>query len=60
MANPPDAGSFYKGPKINCELCLKEVPQSEATSEEAEDYVIWFCGLKCYDKWRNSKDNSEK
>lgn len=58
MANPPNLGS-YSEPKINCEICLKEVPQSEAKTSEAEEYVIWFCGLECYEKWKNSKDNSK-
>lgn len=39
--------------QISCEICLKEIPASEAKSEEASDYVAHFCGLDCYDKWRN-------
>ena len=38
--------------QISCEICLKEIPASEAKSEEASDYVAHFCGLDCYDKWR--------
>jgi hypothetical protein len=60
MANPPNLGSSYSEPKINCEICLKEVPQSEAKSTEAEEYIIWFCGLECYEKWRNAKDNPKE
>ena len=37
--------------KVACEVCLKEIPQSEAKSEEAADYVAYFCGLECYAKW---------
>lgn len=37
---------------IPCEVCLKEIPASEAKIEEAEDYVRYFCGLDCYTKWR--------
>lgn len=37
---------------VKCEICLKEVPRSEAKSAEAQDYVLHFCGLDCYDKWR--------
>ena len=36
---------------IQCEICLKEIPISEATSAEARDYVMHFCGLECYDQW---------
>lgn len=38
--------------KVECQVCLKEVPLSEAKSEEATDYVIHFCGLDCYEKWK--------
>ncbi len=37
---------------VFCEVCLKRVPQSEAVMAEARDYVAYFCGLDCYDKWR--------
>ncbi|MCU7835308.1 MAG: DUF3330 domain-containing protein [gamma proteobacterium symbiont of Taylorina sp.] len=41
--------------QIACKICLKEIPISEAKSEEATDYVAHFCGLDCYDKWRHQK-----
>lgn len=41
---------------VACEVCLTEVPVSGAKSEEASDYVAHFCGLACYDKWRNAQD----
>jgi hypothetical protein len=37
---------------VSCEICMKEIPPSEARSSEASDYVIHFCGLECYGKWR--------
>ena len=37
---------------VACEICLKEVPRSEATVREATDYVAYFCGLDCYEKWK--------
>ena len=40
---------------IACDICLKEIPASEAKSEEASDYVAHFCGLECYDQWRHQK-----
>lgn len=39
------------GEYIKCEICLKEIPKSEAQSFEAQDYVMHFCGLDCYSKW---------
>jgi uncharacterized protein (DUF736 family) len=41
---------------VECEVCLKEIPASEAKNEEASDYVLHFCGLECFDKWRNTQD----
>lgn len=38
--------------RVSCEVCLKLVPKSEAASAEARDYVAYFCGLDCYEKWR--------
>jgi len=45
--------------KVACEICLYEIPISEAKSEEATDYVIHFCGLECYTKWKE-QSNKEK
>jgi hypothetical protein len=39
--------------RITCEICLKEVPRSGATMSETRDYVAYFCGLACYEKWKN-------
>lgn len=38
--------------KVSCKICLKEIPKSEAKSAEATDYVLYFCGLECYAKWK--------
>lgn len=43
---------------IKCEVCLKEIPRSEVKSPEAQDYLIYFCGLDCYDRWNQSSDKS--
>ncbi|WP_296448057.1 DUF3330 domain-containing protein [Rhodoferax sp. UBA5149] len=41
--------------RVACEICLKEVPLSEATVPEATDYFVHFCGLACYEKWRDQR-----
>lgn len=41
--------------RVACEICLKEVPLSEATVAEATDYVVHFCGLECYEKWKSQR-----
>ena len=44
---------------VSCKVCLKEVPVSAAKSEESDEYVLHFCGLECYDKWRHKKESPE-
>lgn len=38
--------------QVACEICLKEIPQAEAGIVEANDSVMYFCGLDCYRQWR--------
>lgn len=44
--------------QVACEVCMKEVPKSEATVPEAADYVMYFCGLDCHEKWKNQGEKS--
>jgi len=44
---------------IQCEVCLKEVPASDAESSETADYVAHFCGLECYQQWHDKKDEAK-
>lgn len=41
---------------VSCEVCLKQVPASEATVSEATDYFVHFCGLECYEKWKHQRE----
>lgn len=45
---------------VACEICLKEVPLSEAIVPEATDYVAHFCGLDCYDKWKSQQGKTDE
>ncbi len=40
---------------VACEICLKEIPVSEAKIEEASDYVLHFCGIDCYQQWKQQE-----
>ena len=40
-------------PQISCAVCHHEIPLSAAVSREASDYVEYYCGLDCYERWRN-------
>ena len=42
--------------QVSCEVCLKEIPGSEAKRFETEDYVAYFCGLDCYSKWKQHSE----
>jgi hypothetical protein len=44
---------------VPCNVCLKEIPVSEALNEEAVDYVLHFCGLECYAKWEKQGKTPE-
>lgn len=45
--------------QVECEVCLKEIPVSDATSEEVSDYVAYFCGLDCYEKWKKQLEKQK-
>ena len=46
--------------QVSCKICMKEIPASEAKSEEAAEYVMYFCGLECYESWsKQDKEDSE-
>lgn len=45
---------------ITCEVCFKEIPISEAKSDKATDYIMYYCGLDCYDKWKKQEDKSNE
>ena len=38
--------------RVSCEVCRKDVPKSESVVPEASDYLMHFCGLDCYEKWK--------
>ena len=38
---------------IACEICMKEIPTNDAITPETDDYVAHFCGLDCYELWKN-------
>jgi hypothetical protein len=38
---------------VTCELCLVDLPQEAAITEEGVDYVAHFCGLECLKAWRS-------
>lgn len=53
-----DTKSIASEQLVTCDVCLKEVPKSEAIIPEASDYVAHFCGLECHEKWKNQNEKS--
>ena len=51
--NPPKIK--YELIQLPCEECCKKIPYSR----EAEDYVVYFCGLDCYQKWEQKTHGTE-
>ena len=46
--------------QVACAICMKEIPKSEAMVAEATDYVMHFCGLDCYTKWKAGDEKSKQ
>ena len=47
-----------KEPKnVSCKVCLAEIPESVAKSSEADEYTQHFCGIECYNKWREGEES---
>jgi len=40
---------------VSCEVCLKNLPISEARIENVANSVVHFCGVDCYEKWKCQK-----
>lgn len=56
--NPPsESGHGLREPAayIPCSVCQREIPLSAAIRRESSDPVLYFCGLACYDRWRNQR-----
>lgn len=50
MASRTDIPEYVK-----CEVCLTEVPGGDAHHTETKDYVLYFCGLDCYQQWQKQQ-----
>ncbi|MDH3326693.1 MAG: DUF3330 domain-containing protein [Gammaproteobacteria bacterium] len=40
---------------IPCKICLQEIPSSVNQNAEADEYVSNYCGLECYQQWRDKQ-----
>ncbi len=54
-----DQKKIVEPEKVSCEVCFKEIPISEAASVKATDYILYYCGLECYDRWKKQQEQSK-
>lgn len=40
---------------VRCEICRRELAQSEAQSVESRVYVAHVCGPECYEEWEQEE-----
>jgi len=44
---------------ISCDICLQEIPDSVNQNAEADEYVSNYCGLECYQQWRDKQQENK-
>lgn len=40
---------------LECAVCKKLIPPSEAISPEGDEYVLYFCGGTCHAEWERER-----
>lgn len=40
-------------PRLSADECCAQIPGDEAVMEEATDYVLFYCGIDCYEDWHH-------
>ena len=51
--------SIPKEPEsLACNVCLEEIPESVASSQEGDEYTQHFCGIDCYSVWKNQPNKA--
>jgi hypothetical protein len=47
--------------QVECAVCKRLIPPSEAVSPEGQEYVLYFCGAECRSEWeRATAEATEK
>jgi hypothetical protein len=46
--------------RVECQVCHRQLPAAQALRQEADDYVLWFCGSNCYRKWQEDGAVAQK
>lgn len=45
--------------QVSCEACMRQLIREDAYRSESEDYVLWFCGLNCFETWKDEDVGGE-
>ncbi|HEC20851.1 MAG TPA: DUF3330 domain-containing protein [Gammaproteobacteria bacterium] len=48
--------SVAEARQLACNVCLAEIPESVAMSSEGDEYTQHFCGIECYNRWREETE----
>lgn len=55
MSPPPNRHSQDTTPPfVSCAACRAQLPLERALPGEAQDYVLYFCGMGCYAAWQRT------
>ncbi len=46
--------------EINCHECGKSIPLDTALTVEGGEYVLYFCGLECYQHFQNQAEQKNE
>ena len=44
---------------VFCEVCMKRVAKAEALASEGPDFVAYFCGNACYERWQGKRARAQ-
>ncbi len=56
MTTPPHPSITPE--RVSCSVCHKEIPLSSALTPQVEDYVLYFCGIECYEEFAAEQKSS--
>ncbi len=49
--NTPNHPSIPPLEHVTCSVCQKEIPPDTALTPQVAEYVVYFCGLECYEEF---------
>lgn len=60
MSDTPDKPEQIPVPEtVNCAVCRREIPRSDAIKDEGEEYLRWYCGFDCYQRGQQNNPTTD-